>query len=181
MKYSELTKLIKNRGFKRILVTGPHRSGTTFAGAALASDIGVNFYPEENIRGGSLVLFNAFNRTHKQYVIQAPGLSVNCHKVDVDLVVFMQRNLPDIMDGMRILRSEVIQYELKRIEEMYGAEYAKLGLPLAKLAVFTQIQQPLIDNTFILDYESLDNHKLWVPEDERKNWHIRQLTNEQGH
>ena len=177
MRYEDLIKELKSRGFKRILVTGAHRSGTTFAAAAIAHDLGLIFYPEENIRGGSLILLKEFQKTHKKYVMQAPGLSVNCHIVDFDIVIMMRRNLPDIIDGMRILNDRVIQFELNRIETMFGDKYVKLGLPLAKLAIFNEIQKPLINNSAILDYESLLNHPLWIPETKRKDWHIRQIGN----
>ncbi len=177
MDYNILLQEIKKRGFKRILVTGAHRSGTTFAATAIAHDLGLLFYPEENIRGGSLVLLKDFQKTHKEYVMQAPGLSVNCHLVDFDIVIMMHRNLADIIDSMRKLNDRVIQFELERIETMFGEKYVKLGLPLAKLAIFNEIQKPLINNSAILDYESLSNHPLWIPEAERKDWHIRQTWN----
>jgi len=60
---------------------------------------------------------------------------------------------------------------------MFGEKYVKLGLPLAKLAIFNEIQEPLIDNSAILDYESLSNHPLWIPESKRKDWNIRQIAN----
>ncbi len=177
MDYIKLIAELKLRGFKRILVTGSHRSGTTFAAACIAYDLGFNFYPEENIRGGNLRLFSAFNQTHDKYVLQAPGLSVNCHLVDVDVVIMMRRFLPDVIDSMRKLNDRVIQFELERIETMFGKKYVELGLPLAKLAIFNEIQKPLINNSAILDYESLSNHPLWIPETKRKDWHIRQIVN----
>lgn len=177
MEYHNILAFIKKHNFKKILVTGAHRSGTTFAAAAIAHDLGLLFYPEENIRGGNLILLKDFQKTHKEYVLQAPGLSVNCHIVDFDIVIMMHRNLPDIIDSMRILNDRVIQFELERIETMFGKKYVELGLPLAKLAIFNEIQKPLINNSAILDYESLSNHPLWIPETKRKDWHIRQIGN----
>jgi len=93
MEYNKLIEELKSREFKRILVTGAHRSGTTFAAATIAHDLGLMFYPEENIRGGSLVLLKDFQKTHGEYVMQAPGLSVNCHLVDFDIVIIMRKNM----------------------------------------------------------------------------------------
>ncbi len=174
MKYETLLSRIKKQGYKRILVTGAHRSGTTFAGVALAHDLGQPFYPEENIRGGNLVLMDKFVKTHPRFIMQAPGLSVNCHKVDVDLVIFMKRNFVDTIEGMKILSGRVIQYEFDRIVRMYGEQYGEYSLPEAKFRVFKDIQAPLIKNYAYLDYESLEGHALWTPENERQNWHIRQ-------
>ncbi len=178
MDYAILLNKLSTQGCKRILVTGAHRSGTTFASSCIALALGIPFYPEENIKGGSLSLLAKFQKSHSTYVLQAPGLSVNCHKAEFDAVIFMSRNTTDIQASMdRILSKRVIDFELARIKLQYGDSYYKQGLPRAKLNIFAEHQMAVIKNPMFLDYESLKVHRNWVEKEKRNNWHIRQINN----
>jgi hypothetical protein len=160
MDYKELVEKIKKEDIKKILITGPHRSGTTFAGTALAYSLGRLFFREENIRGGSTILCEKFKNRHTEFILQAPGLSINCDKVDVDLVIYMQRPLPDIIDAMRILGQNVVDNQFKALENRFGDQFSKYSLPLAKLKAFEQYQAPNIENWVFLDYDSFKDHPL---------------------
>ena len=175
MNYTKLLNTLKKDDAKRILVTGAHRSGTTFASLVLGSDLNILTYNEENIDGGNTRLLNRFQQWHKQYVLQAPGLSLNCHDFDFDAIVFMRRNYGDTARSMAILNNSVITNEYNRIKSRYN-EYSEYNLPEAKYRIFTEVQMPLIKKPYILDYESLEGHPLWISEERRANWHIRQVS-----
>ena len=176
MKYINLINNLKNNNFNKILVTGAHRSGTTFAAAAIAHDLNMLFYPEENILGGNLRYFSIFNNTHNEFVLQAPGISSHCHNLDVDVVIFMNRDPDAVIKSMHKLSDNVVTGEFNKILRLYGAEYTKLDIQTAKLKIFTDIQRKHIKHSFILEYESLKDHPYWVNKVDRIDWNIRQIT-----
>jgi len=178
MNYKELIQKIKDENIKTILITGAHRSGTTFAGKALAYTLERLYFDEKNIGGGNVEAFNSFKNRHSEYILQAPGLSINCDKVNVDLVIYMKRSLPDIIDAMRLLSQRVIDNQFQALEDRFGTMFNNYSLPLAKLKAFEKYQAEHIKNWVFLDYESLKDHPLWINETDRVNWTIKQTNNE---
>lgn len=175
MEIKEVIAKLKSKGCKRILVTGAHRAGTTFSAYALSGELGILFYPEENIRGGNLSLLQKFDRTHRKYVLQAPGFSDRCHNFNFDAVVFVRRNSSDVNEAMKILSDRLIQSQYERTLAVLDQKSSDLNLPELKLEAFQKIQMPLIEMPLILDYESLKGHPKWIPEEKRQDWHIRQI------
>ena len=176
MNYNEVVGELKVKGCKRILVTGAHRSGTTFTGYALAGELGILFYGEENIRGGNQLLLDAFHSSHRQYVLQAPGYSERCHLFPFDAVVFVNRNTADVNESMKDLSDRLIQAQYQRTLSLLGQKASNLTLPELKLKAFKNIQSKQISNAFILEYESWKDHPNWIPYEERENFTLRQIT-----
>lgn len=178
MKIQKVIEELKSKGCKRILVTGAHRAGTTFSGYVLSGELDILFYPEENIRGGNLSLLQKFDRTHRKYVLQAPGFSDRCHLFDFDAVVFVNRNSSDVNEAMKILSDRLIQAQYERTLAVLDQKASNLNLPELKLKAFMKVQMPKIKNALILDYESLEGHAKWIPDEQRQDWHIRQINNQ---
>ena len=177
MLYSELIKYIHDKDFKRILVTGSHRSGTTFAASCIAHDTENIFFPEENISFGNPYKLKQFLAFHSRFVLQAPAISLFCHQYNFDLIIYMDRDIKDIILSMKSLPDRLIQDQYNIISELYGTYYLDYSLPYAKRMIFNNLQIQHIENPVFLQYESLKKHPFWIPKPERTNWHIRQISN----
>lgn len=170
----DLMQIIESK-HKKILITSAQRSGTTIAATMIAEDSNLHLVKEETIKIDDLNLFFAFHRNLNDYVLQAPGLSFICHRLPVDLVVFMRRNVGDIYAS---------EQRVNWNNEWNGYEAVKYFEPptsparLIKYRVWDDYQKPFMEKNnkmfFDLDYESLKSHPLWVDKSERINFHARQ-------
>lgn len=181
MKYSELKTFLKNNKHRKILITGPQRAGTSIAAKIISQGTGLPYVDEEDINIDDLNLF--FKRHYgvnegvicnKSYVMQAPGLSFICHRLPVDLVVFMQRDVNDIKKSAERI-SWIIPWNdfeahkyLTEANSSWAVKYNK----------WREYQKPYMEQNnkmfFDLDYESLKSHPLWIDKSERTNFHARQ-------
>lgn len=176
--YQEIVASLTTQKAKKVLITGPHRSGTTFAAKILARELSYPYFTEENIHGGSRHLLKKLDESCGMYVLQAPGFSERAHDFPFDAVVFIRRNEADVLESMdEYLSDKLVAGQTKRTLKLLNKENSDLSLPALKLKAFEEVQMPVLgDRGFILDYESLADHDLWVPESEREGWHIRQVT-----
>lgn len=176
MNYKEIVKDLKEKNLKKILVTGPHRGGTTFSGYALAQELNYLFYPEENISNGGLKRLKLFDKQHPKYVLQLPGFSHMCHLHEFDAVIFIKRNTEDVLNSMKRLSNKLIDNQTKANLKLLGLKESNLSLPELKLKAFKEIQMDKIKNSYILEYESWKDHEKYLPKSEREGFHIRQVT-----
>ena len=86
--------------FKRILITGPQRSGTTIASRIISYELGLKWITEESVDVDKLDLFFKLHFSEDNYVLQAPGLSFICHLLPVDAVVFLWRPDKEIANSI---------------------------------------------------------------------------------
>ena len=97
VKYSE--DLFK--GYKRVFIICPQRSGTTFTSKAIASTLGFKFLDEEDF---GVVDFEKFKSLFELegIVVQAPDMTSRIHTLvgTDDLVVFMTRKWSDIVKSI---------------------------------------------------------------------------------
>ena len=166
---------------KSILVTGPQRSGTTIAAKMIAQKSGLHYVDENLIKVDDLGLFFKLHDELDNYVMQAPGLSFICHRLPVDLVVFMQRDGSDIQASEARINwyDKWNQYELEKY--FYDGEIHGIHDSWeTKYHTWTIYQKPLMDKNnkryFDLDYESLQSHPLWIDKPQRVNFKDRQTT-----
>jgi len=152
---------------KKIVVTGPQRSGTRIAAKMIAADTGHAFVDEMEFAIRDLAAFRAVLQ-RDDVVVQAPHML----KDVVDdpppgiFVVLMRRDL------------EQIHASEKRIR--WGEVYGKREIELAKFAL-TQGDPATVKYAYWsshekkvpfleLEYEALRRHRLWVPEEQRKGF-----------
>jgi peptide subunit release factor 1 (eRF1) len=92
LNYSELLDYAKNKKFKKIIVSGSQRSGTTFLSKALAEDLCYKYVDE--VRS-----MDQFEYTPNFSVSQAPCMSSLLHKITYhgSLVIFLARNCIDVI------------------------------------------------------------------------------------
>ena len=166
------------RKYKRVLVTGPQRSGTRIAAKIIAHDTGLRYVDEDEFSAHSESLFGIIVFNEINIVVQCPGMSHIIHKFSEHdtLIVMMIRDIDDIV------ASE------KRVGWDYGyfRELIKLGVPNSSSVLRTarrnkvkpselkyklwNEQKKTIQHYMELDYESLSNHPLWIPKEERLNF-----------
>lgn len=155
------------REYKRIFVTGPHRSGTTIAARIIAHDTGHDLVLEDEFTCSNRAQIAAF--LHAGYgpqVIQCPFLAHEIHDLeyiyDIDmgecLVVMMHRYRRDIIESEQ--RSPV---DFERVAIGRRQRYhAKTGHPSDIVYEAWMDQCRVIPHAMDLAYESLKDHPLWV-------------------
>ena len=84
--------------YQNILVTGPQRSGTTFASKSIAKILRYRFVDEDEYQVHNENAFNDILKLNQKMVIHAPAMS---HLLPINLpntfVIWMQRNIMDVI------------------------------------------------------------------------------------
>lgn len=150
--------------YKRILVTGPQRSGTTICGKMIADSLGYKYIDE--------VKFDTYNenkfdklRDGENIVIQCPHFTKECcHIDDKDTaVIFMKRSLTEIYSSQERINWAGEKREKEKFE---GDE------PSAKLKYeYIAKHMPSL-NKYYQTYKDLKRHPLW--KEKRKDFHPKQ-------
>ena len=159
------------KSYKRILVTGPQRSGTKIAARMIAADTGYKYIDE------TVFSFNEdkFAETilAESIVVQCPTMSsvIEYYAEDDTLIVFMFRDLDDIAKSEDRMGWTVGVYQ-----ELY-----KFGMSVTQARMYRQGggrtaplkyelwtgQKTVIKHYQELEYESLSAHPLWIPKNQR--------------
>lgn len=162
------------KGYQKILVTGPQRSGTRIAAKMIASDTGHRYIDEVEFITHSISTFDSIMSHEIDIVVQCPGMCHVIHKYSTNdtLIVLMRREVVDI-----IASQERVDWTNGALDEMrkYGIPYNQLRAAIKKGVIVSQMkydfwekeQRDVIENFLELKYLSLSSHKLWVPKEER--------------
>ena len=156
---------------KKILVTGPQRSGTTICARMIAHDTGFEYIDENRIGVDNLTLAKMLFESSENFVLQAPALSRWCHKLNADLVVFMMRAISDIEKSQRRIGWGCEAIELKK----YGAHHGPIAQ--IKYNFWHNRQKAQVKNYLEANYNDLAGHKLF--EHNRSGFSARQWRREQ--
>jgi len=167
MHYREVAKLIKQKGYKRVLVTGPQRSGTTITGKIMAQELGFKYIDEMAIQVDNFDKMFSIYHEQRNFVLQAPGLAAYAHMMP-GAVCFMRRPVKDIIKSQdRINWVKSHQKEL--------AKYFKTEGEISEIKyAFWDVWQKKHPNMFEIDYSSIADHELYVAPEHRKNFKPRQ-------
>lgn len=170
--------------YRFILVTGPQRAGTTIAAAMIANDLGYEYGQDGLVWGmlgikppeppGSRDWHYYFNEIRKDpIVIHCSEHCAYVHQyVDVDglAVVMVRRAIEDIIASQKRVGWGFEWLEMKHYPGKQGP------ISRAKYEFWDQKQKPILgDRAFEIEYECLSKHPLWVPKEQRKNFHICQI------
>lgn len=132
--------------YKRILVTGPNRSGTTMFSRELGKILGYRVYDEADYRYHEGVFKHYFK--FNNVVIQGPGLSYLSHRLvdefNDSIVVFMIRDVADIGNSSKRIRGEVSSAEMRKNFDRVLNRYLNEG----ELIEAVQKELPIIDFTY---------------------------------
>jgi hypothetical protein len=155
--------------FKRILVTGPHRSGTTIAMRMIAADLGYRPVDEEEFKWRFIRLIP--DVWLPGTVLQAPNAFpwLPVLTGGDDAVIVMRRPLADIAASVSRQKSP------KGLEVTAPVYAAEQGYALWDQVKNLEPWQRF--KWFEVEYEALAAHPLWVPKDERENWHHKTWRN----
>jgi len=173
MKYSpELIDVLKLH--KKIIVSGPQRSGTRAITNFLAKDLDYCFIDEMKFDAHDTVKFIRILNSKNEFVCQAPGQCHMLHTLDLDscIVVLCRRNVDDI-----ILSQNRINWKYEYIEFEHYKQYSKdIPISILKYKYWDEVQIKQMKVDFIeVDYESFKIHPEWVKKPNRLNFESLQI------
>lgn len=163
------------RDFKRILVTGPQRSGTRIGATMIAHDTGYWFVGEEEFGVDSLNRLWKILEISHSVVVQCPTMSVYANLLaykDADCaVVMMRRDLEDIKASEERIFWKWEPTELIRLQTLGGS----VSSAALKYAAWDSFQKKeLGDQAIEVEYDSLERHGLWIAKPGRARFGPRQ-------
>jgi hypothetical protein len=182
---------------RKILVTGPARSGTRICATMVAADTGLRYIDEIEIpalfKGKSLEDKNPnWNEIKKatvaaiqqlvdnnEFVLHCPPLMPWVHLVRNVLVIMMKRPIRDIEKSSRRIGIKKAREELEYNKlgySKYGKALNKVKThkPIAELKYVLWNKHKIDCNYMEVNYCDLANHPLWLPSNKRKNFRWNQ-------
>lgn len=177
------------KGYRNIVVCGPQRSGTTFAGFAISRMLDISYYTEEAFGIHDEGMFFQLLQTTNRKVIQCPALSHLLDKIQDKadtIVVWMQRPVADIMASQKRIDwdeegTEKAKY-IKRIHELDRKDVPAeihFGLPIAeiKYLFWEKFQRANLPHTLEIRYADLSTifPDLWIENQNRNRFGARQI------
>jgi len=155
--------------YKKILVTGTQRSGTTIVARIIASDLGYKYF-DENAIGVSNVEKLQNLVKHDNIVIHCPAVSYKIHEFDGNdtAVVFVLRSKGDVLKSQK--RIGWTGAREKRELKKYGASIGDCVYDV-KLKFWREKQKSRV-NGFEVQYESFASHPMFYSD--RNGWANRQ-------
>ena len=171
------------RGYKRIIVTGPHRSGTTIAAEMIAADTGHEAVREEAF------LFYREDMLHglmarDGIVVQCPALFDRMPDLtDPDTAIVLMRRPLSELEASRARMFVPGSTERFSAEEQNRAQLARLGATDGDAAAIKYarwadwIAEGRIHHPVEVAYDALRAHPMWVSPEQRRSlgsqWHNR--------
>lgn len=171
------------RGYKRIIVTGPHRSGTTIAAEMIAADTGLEAVREE--------AFLFYREDMLQGLLAREGIVVQCPALfdrmpdfsDPDTAIVMMRRPLDELEESRGRMFVPGSTERFSAEEQNQAQLARLGAAEGDAAALKYarwsdwVDSGRIHHPVEVAYDALKSHPMWVTPEQRRSlgnqWHNR--------
>ena len=199
--------------FKKIVVVGSQRSGTTIAAKMIADDLKYEYVDESWFHVKDALAFKNVilkgiwaNPRIEQMVIQAPALTTQIHNLvdDEVLVIFMVRDKNDILKSKKKItggvcgtcgreygfelnekqRTKIFKKYRQHIISKHDDKDVTLAYPELTKSDKTTIdtlysmwygfQKHRIKNAIELEYDSLSSHHLWIPKEQRTDFHKKQ-------
>lgn len=154
---------------KRVLVTGPQRSGTTICARMIANDADIEYIDEDFIAVDDIARAEELFLRRKGFVLQAPGLAHICHKIDADVVVFMIRPVDEIIESPKDIGWGCEDIELSK--------YSEGGGVISEVKYkYWENQKTCIKCPVEVHYHDLKEHQMWLCD--RDGWSARQWRDE---
>lgn len=179
MRYKELKPKLKN--FKKILVSGPQRSGTRISAKIISNDLNFKYLDEATVNIRDEEKFKYILENETQFVLQCPGLSHCLHEVNLfdAAVIFIMRKVEDIIESQERIgwvERESNEIEYFNYEKQFNFDIKRKPISKLKYEIWNQFQKPKIDHSFNLSYSSLSNHDLFIPKEKRENFGSWQIS-----
>lgn len=164
--YSELLEACK--GYDRIIVTGPQRSGTTFTARALAKSLGVQMVDEHQ---------HPSRLEADKYVWQYACHNHKIHKnKNVDLVIWMNRDREDVMKSEKRISWKSFERHKREYVSVFGVEAKAFDNNYdMKHHFWNTVQKDKISARVVeFDYNNLKDAPGYLPKEERKDFTCKQ-------
>ena len=155
--------------FKKIIVTGPQRSGTRIRAKVIAHDTGFKFIGEEEFGITNLGWFKAHLATQTNIVLQCPAFcryAVDFSAMDT-MIVLMRRKVEDIIESQQKIEWGTDRADGSPLEELRRYDKDTGTISQIKYDYWDKFQKHQIVNAMEIEYESLCRHKLWIPKEKR--------------
>lgn len=153
-----------------VLVSGPHRSGTTIASEIISAETGLRLVREEDFGLSNEARLRAI-LAEGGVVVQAPFFSHALHYLPCECVVMMMRSPDAIRASEARMRTEAGAKTGGGIPRYRARAYHATGGPELVYENWHE-QKQRIEHWIELDYEILKGHRLW--RHERGHFHYRQ-------
>lgn len=153
------------RKFKRIIVSGPQRSGTRVCAQMIANDLNYCYMDERVIHINNKEKFGNFVKAER-VVIQCPGMARWVHEYSANdtAIVFMIRDVKDIIASQERIGWPFEPDELSK----YGKDEGIISE--IKYKFWKKYQKAKIVNAFEIKYEDLKKHPYWIDKKDRKDF-----------
>ena len=180
------------KGYKRIVIVGLQRSGTTFVSQAFSNTLNFTNIDEAEFNVRNVNMFKQIMKG-ENIVVQAPGMTCRIQSFvnDDDLVVFMYRKWSDIIKSVykknNSLSNWIFMDTMYDIEKHYFTEYdSKCEKYYDKYVnknsyyldsyynIWKHYQSKVIKNCITLNYDSMKKHPMWIGKPDRSNFHSKQ-------
>lgn len=153
--------------YRYVIVTGPHRSGTTILAHMIANDTNKTFLDEANIYHSYVRYVPQLLREEDDIILQAPYIlpwSPVITRQDL-LFVLCVRDVNEI-------RVSIMNSKIKSGKKISMPRFS----PEQAYWLWKQIK-PLLHNTMEVHYKSLSQHPFWIDKERRQSssWHHKQI------
>lgn len=151
--------------YKKIIVVGPHRSGTTFTAMAIAKDTKHTFLDEKVIKDVRVRKIDSLHGNYGDFVLQAPyAISWIPVLTDKDTCfVLVKRNVDDI------------EKSVKTSKRANGVKISEPGFSPEQAYNIWECVKDFAYHYIEVYYEDLWLHPDYVSKENRKNWHHKQI------
>lgn len=169
------------RVFNKVYVTGPQRSGTTFAAKALAYSLGYKHIDERDFGTQDLDKMNELTSKYDKFVVQCPCLFYRVTDFDNDgIIICMIRDIESIIKSEnRINFTKFTGFKGEHVKYINKfPEYYDKNKPISQIKydVWNNVQKLKINNYIELKYEDLKSHPLWIGKEKRTHFKPKQTS-----
>lgn len=164
--------------FRRIFVTGPHRSGTRIATRMIARDTG-HFYVDETMIWESPIGIKAYSQWYPAGVVfHGPLLMHILPKIATaeDCVILMRRPVEECERSARRIGITPGAEQAERVCWYRELGFAQPDINAATMAAFKYeawrrfVQRDITAKLIEVDYHSLKSHTLWRDDRDGFRW-----------
>ncbi len=184
---------------KKILVSGPQRSGTRICARMVANDTGLSYIDETDIPeffrsqnreyvintiqdmvDGNNIISDIHCRTRdqKDFVLHCPPLMSWIHLIKGVFIIIVRRSIEEIdrsieriswKDGLQELEYNKIGYT-RFGEPKSGCKKTNKSLAKLKYEFWDNYQRGCINDYLEIEYNSLSEHPMWISPEERRDF-----------
>jgi hypothetical protein len=171
LSYLKIIKIIKKKKIKKIFTFGQSRGGTTISSYILAHDLGfLNYFVPEEISNNLNIkrMFIELVKNKKIFIHHHHNVFKRQVLNNKDTVfIYIYRHHNQIIKSFEKTKKRNISFDWVSDIEKRVLKRKKVKNPVKYLNDLWKIQSKYFYHSYVLDYESLKNHKLFINQRER--------------